>query len=94
MIRSFTCRQTEMLWIKGIAPKFPIHARKVGLRKLSQLEAATSLGDLRAAPGNKVRPYREGMRGHLLELGEGYYLAFEWAGAYAMKVAIIERHNL
>lgn len=94
MIRSFACPQTQMLWLKGIAPKFPLHARKVGLRKLSQLEAAISLGELRAAPGNRVRPYRDGMRGHVVELGEGYYLAFEWAGAYAMKVAIIERNKL
>lgn len=54
MIRSFKDRRTELV-ASGKAPKgFPADLLRPALRKLTMLDNAKLLGDLKAPPGNRL----------------------------------------
>ncbi len=54
MIRSFRDKDTERLFPREPIRKLPHAIHRVALRKLVQLDAATSLDDLRVPPGNRL----------------------------------------
>jgi proteic killer suppression protein len=64
----------------------------VALRKLNQLEAASTLQDLRIPPGNRLEPLagdREGQ--YSIRINDQWRLCFRWdAGAH--DVEIVDYH--
>ena len=54
VIHSFADRDTERLWAREPVRRFPAELRRVMLRKLVQVDAATRLDDLRVPPGNRL----------------------------------------
>jgi len=52
-IQGFKCKDTEKLFRTGKSQRFGA-IRKVATRKLTMLEAATVLEDLKSPPGNRL----------------------------------------
>lgn len=55
MIKSFTDKDTESLYLTGKNKKFPIAVCKIGIRKLDYLNAAKTLEDLKSPPGGSFK---------------------------------------
>lgn len=63
MIKSFKCKETEKIWNEIRSKKFPADIQDRMLRKLSILDSAFSVEDLRNPPGNHL----EGLKGNRRE---------------------------
>jgi toxin HigB-1 len=56
VIRSFADRRTEPLWVNGTERRLPPDIARRAVRKLSAVDAATSIDDLRVPPGHRLHP--------------------------------------
>lgn len=52
MIKSFNCRETEMIFRGERSKKFPTDIQKRVFRKLAMLDASETIDDLRIPPSN------------------------------------------
>jgi proteic killer suppression protein len=66
---------------------------KVALRKLDQLEAATSLEDLRVPPANRLEALKGDRKGqHSIRINDQYRVCFHWKADGAHDVEITDYH--
>jgi proteic killer suppression protein len=93
MIRSYRDRVTETV-ARGEAPKgFPADLLKRALNKLTILEYATGLEDLRSPPGNRLESLsgdREGQ--HSIRINNQWRICFIWTEAGSEQVEIVDYH--
>jgi proteic killer suppression protein len=75
------------------------HSRKyhsierVARRKLVQLDAAGTLQDLSALPGNHLEALKGDRKGqHSIRINDQYRLCFVWADGHALDVEIADYH--
>ncbi len=67
---------------------------KVAYRKLDLLDAASSLEDLRAPPGNRLEALVGNRRGqHSIRLNEQYRICFVWTINGPKDVEIVDYHG-
>lgn len=93
MIRSFADKPTEALWQGRRPPELPSAILKTALRKLTQLEAASSLGELRFPPGNRLEALKGDLAGrHSIRVNDQYRVCFRWDGNNAHEVRITDYH--
>lgn len=93
MIRSFGDRDTERLWerqrIKSLDPR----VLRTALRKLAILDAAATLDDLRAPPGNRLEALRGDRRGqHSIRINDQWRICFRWTETGPENVEIVDYH--
>jgi len=92
LIRSFKNRETERLFHDERVRQFQAVAT-VARRKLIMLDAATSLDDLAALPGNRLETLRGDRRGqYSLRINDQYRICFVWAAGEASDVEIVDYH--
>lgn len=93
MIHSFADRDSERLWAREPVRRFPVELRRVMLRKLVQVDAATRLDDLRVPPGNRLEKLSGDRAGqHSIRVNEQWRICFRWTGSDAEDVAIVDYH--
>lgn len=93
MISDFACRWTEQLWLGQRPSKIPANIHQAALRKLTQLQAASSLDDLRVPPGNQLHALKGNRQGqHSIRINDQYRLCFRWTGDEAHEVEITDYH--
>ena len=96
MIATFGDRATEELFhgrtgraIRRIPPEL----RRIAVRKLDMLNAASSLGDLRMPPGNRLEVLRGDLQGlHSIRINDQWRVVFKWQGSDAHEVRIADYH--
>jgi len=93
MIRSSKDRVTEAVY-QGESPKgFPASLVKVARRKLSYLDAAIDLNDLRAPLGNRLEALRRDREGqHSIRVNDQFRVCFIWTDEGPKDVEIIDYH--
>jgi proteic killer suppression protein len=92
MIRGFKSRATERLWMGETVRQFRA-IEKQALRKLDALNAAKSLADLRAAPGNRLEALKGDRKGqHAVRINDQWRLCFEWTDKGPDRVEIVDYH--
>ncbi|GAA5105052.1 type II toxin-antitoxin system RelE/ParE family toxin [Nocardia iowensis] len=92
MIQSFKDGEAQKLWTERSAPKLG-QLQTVALRKLTMLDAAAQLNDLRAPPANrleKLRGDREGQ--HSIRINDKWRICFAWEAAGPRDVEIVDYH--
>lgn len=89
MIKHFADADTETLFLTGKARRFPVEIWRSGHRRLRELDAATSLNDLRGE-GKKLEKHRDGR--HAIRVNDKYRLVFEWRDGDAYRVEILDPH--
>ncbi|MEG8180669.1 hypothetical protein GZH49_19320 [Nocardia terpenica] len=92
MIQSFRGKEAQKLWTERSAPKLG-DVQKVALRKLTMLDAAAQLDDLRVPPANrleKLKGDREGQ--HSIRINDQWRICFVWETAGPRDVEIIDYH--
>jgi toxin HigB-1 len=78
MIRSFACRDTELVFRREFSRKFNAIAR-VAHRKLLVLNRATRLDDLRFPPGNRLEALRGDLAGrYSVRINDQWRIVFAW----------------
>lgn len=77
MIRSFRDRDTARLFQRHPLRKLSAALQRVALRKLRQLDAAVTLEDLRAPPGNRLEKLRGDRAGqYSIRVNERWRICF------------------
>ena len=93
MIRGFADRDTERLWAREPVRRFPANLRRVMLRKLGVLHAASRLDELRVPPGNRLEKLRHDREGqHSIRVNDQWRICFRWIGTDATDVEIVDYH--
>ena len=66
---------------------------RVAKRKLDHLNAATSLADLAAVPGNRLKALARDCAGqHSIRINDQWRICFEWRDGEAFEVEIVDYH--
>lgn len=93
MIKNFKDGETERLYQTGRSRRFAA-LRKVALRKLDMLNAASELMDLRSPPGNRLEALKGGRKGqHSIRINDQWRLCFVWTNHGAEDVEIVDYHD-
>jgi len=91
VIKSFADKATAEIWRTGRTKGSP--PSSVTKRKLAQLDAATSLDDLRIPPGNRLEKLRGDRQGQCsIRINDQYRICFIWRGRDANEVEITDYH--
>jgi proteic killer suppression protein len=91
VIKSFRCADTEALFKRQSSPRFK-SIERVARRKLDVLDAATSLNDLAAVPGNRLEKLSGDRRGQWsIRINDQWRICFAW-DTDAHQVEITDYH--
>ena len=91
-IQSFACKRTKALWNGETPPKLAAIAKQAE-RKLSQLDSAAVLDDLKVPPGNNLEELvkEKKWRGyHSIRVNDHWRLCFRWTESGPMDVQIVD----
>ena len=92
MIGSFADKDTERLWGRQMVARFRAFER-IALRKLAQLDAATSLEDLKLPPGNRLEALKGTRKGQMsLRINDQWRICFVWREGGPERVEIVDYH--
>ena len=93
MIRSFKSKETERIWQGQSSRKFPGDIQHRALRKLRQLDAATTIEDLRDPPGNRLEALKGDRAGQMsIRINDQWRICFRWSKGDAEDVEITDYH--
>ena len=87
-IQSFSCVDTQALFETGRSARFA-NIKSVAERKLAQLNAAPSLGFMRAPPGNDLKEYDGALH---VRMNDQWRLTFKWGDSGPFYVLIEDPH--
>lgn len=92
MIESFADKQTEKLW-KGKRTRFTPEIEDRIANKLSILNAATDLAELRVPPGNQLEALRGKRQGqHSIRVNQQWRICFRWERGSVYEVEVTDYH--
>jgi proteic killer suppression protein len=93
MIKGFAEKESEKLWNRERSKAVPTSLQRVALRKLTQLNNAEHLDDLRVPPGNKLEKLSGDRKGqHSIRVNIQYRVCFVWEDGDAYDVEIVDYH--
>lgn len=90
----FACKETAKLYQTGKTKVFQSIV-KVALRKLDMIEAAATLNDLKAPPGNRLEALRGNRSGqHSIRINNQWRICFCWDERTntATQIEIVDYH--
>jgi proteic killer suppression protein len=92
VIRSFAEKRTRDLFETGKSRRWNSIAR-AAVRKLVQIDSATTLDELNVPPGNRLEALK-GDRGgqHSIRIGDQWRICFRWEGDGVYDVEIVDYH--
>lgn len=97
MIVSFGDRATEDLFSRkdtGRLRRYPRDIVRRSLRKLVELDAALTLADVAAVPGNRLEKLSGDLAGHYsVRVNEQWRLIFRWSEGNAYQVSLTDYHG-
>lgn len=93
MIRTFADKRTLELYVTGKSRRFPPDVVSHALRKLAQLNAATTLSDLRVPPSNRLHALARDREGqHSISVNDQWRICFLFEDGEAYEVEICDYH--
>jgi proteic killer suppression protein len=93
MIKNFSCKETEKLFNGKFSKKLPQSIQRVALRKLIQLNAATTLDFLRIPPANHLELLTGNRQEqYSIRINEQWRVCFGWRDSHAFDVEIVDYH--
>ena len=93
MIRSFASAETRRFFATGKSKRLPpeIHVRAA--MRLTQLDAATRLDDLRTPPSNRLEALRHDRKGQWsIRINDQWRICFRFEDGDAYEVEIVDYH--
>jgi toxin HigB-1 len=93
MIKSFRCKESEQIWRVQKSRKFPADIQNRALKKLSLLDAAQTLEDLRKFPGNRLEALSGNRKEQMsIRINDQWRICFVWNDGEAEQVEIVDYH--
>jgi proteic killer suppression protein len=93
VIRSFRGKQTRALWERKRNKAAPPNLQREALRKLTEVNNAQELGDLRVPPGNRLEKLSGDRDGrYSVRINDQYRVCFVWQDGDAHDVEITDYH--
>ncbi|MCK6450839.1 MAG: type II toxin-antitoxin system RelE/ParE family toxin [Alphaproteobacteria bacterium] len=93
MIKSFANDAALAAWERRFVKGVPNDVIKIGHRKLTQINSAQSLVDLRAPPGNRLEALAGDRAGqHSIRINDQWRVCFVWRNGDAHQVEIVDYH--
>ena len=92
MIRSFADPDTQKLFELERVRRWA-NIERQALRKLTQLDLAQTLGDMRAPPGNRLEALSGNRKGQWsIRVNDQYRICFTWSDEGPAEVEIVDYH--
>jgi proteic killer suppression protein len=92
-IRSFKNKEAEAAFDGRLIKGFPADLLKVAYRKLTYLDAAVTLDDLRSPPGNRLEALAGNRSGqHAIRVNDQFRICFVWTAEGPMDVEFVDYH--
>jgi len=93
MINSFSCKETEKVFLRAYSRKFPAKLQQLMRRKLLMLNHAHCLEDLKNPPGNKLEKLIGNRKGqHSIRINQQWRICFKWHAGNIENVSIVDYH--
>ena len=93
MIKTFADRRTEDLYVTGRSRRLPPDVVRRALRKLAQVNAATTLHDLRFPPSNRLHALAGNRKGqHSIAINDQWRICFRFKDGDAYDVEVCDYH--
>jgi len=93
VIRSFASSETERFFVTGKSRRLPPEIRTRAAMRLTQLNAAVSIDDLRFPPSNRLEALKHDRKGQWsVRINDQWRLCFRLAGSDAFDVEIVDYH--
>jgi proteic killer suppression protein len=93
MIRSFANSDTEQFYATGRTRRFPPDIRRRAAMRLTQLDAASRLDDLRLPRSNRLEPLKGDRKGqYSIRINDQWRVCFRFADGDAFDVEIVDYH--
>jgi proteic killer suppression protein len=93
VIRSFAFSETERFFTTGKSRRLPPEIRTRAAMRLIQLNAATTLDDLRFPPSNRLEALKHDRRGQWsIRINDQWRVCFRFEGGDVFDVEIVDYH--
>ncbi len=93
MIKTFRCKETELIWTGRLSRKLPQSIQQVVRRKLRMLNNAQTIDDLRIPPANRLEVLKGDRCGQLsIRVNDQFRLCFNWFDGQASDVEVVDYH--
>jgi proteic killer suppression protein len=93
MIRTFASADTERFFREGVARRLPPDIRVRASMRLTQLNAATKVDDLRTPPSNRLEALKGDRKGQWsIRINNQWRICFRFAHSDAYDVEIVDYH--
>ena len=93
MIISFNSKDTEKIYNRPHSKKFSTEIQKFALRKLTMLDAAIDVNDLKIPPGNKLEKLKRDRKGqYSIRINDQWIICFNFKNSNAEAVEIVDYH--
>jgi proteic killer suppression protein len=93
VIKSFRCRDTERVFHRRFARKFPTDIQQRAFMKLNAIDAAVTLEDLRLPPSNRLEALKGNRKGqHSIRINDQLRICFAWRAGHAERTEIVDYH--
>ncbi len=93
MIRSFRDGEAERVFRRLVSRRLPVDIQRSAQRTLAIVDAAESLNDLRALPGNRLESLSGRRRGqYSIRINSQLRVCFTWSLSDANEVEIVDNH--
>jgi toxin HigB-1 len=92
LIKSFKCRETEKLFGDVRVRRF-VNIERVAQRKLTLIDSATTLEDLKIPPANRLEKLAGDRAGqYSIRINDQWRICFKWFDGHAHAVEIVDYH--
>ena len=93
MIKSFRNAAAEAAWQRRFIKGVPDDILRIANRKLTQIQNARDLNDLRVPPGNRLEALSGNRKGqHSMRINDQWRICFRWQDGDAYDVEIVDYH--
>ena len=93
MIRSFASAETERFFAAGKSRRLPPEIRARAAMRLTQLDAATTINDLRMPPSNRLEALKHDRKGQWsIRINDQWRVCFRFERGDAFEVEIADYH--
>jgi proteic killer suppression protein len=94
VIRSFADKDTQRVFQRLVSKPLSIELQHTAYRKLTIIDAAETINDLRIPPGNRLEKRKSDREGqYSIRINNQWRICFYWKDNDAYKVEIAVYHN-
>ena len=93
MIKTFSDRETEQLYLTGKSKRLPPDLLRRSVRRVEYLDLASTIDDLRTPPSNRLHALKGDREGqYSISINDQWRICFRFIGGGAYDVEITDYH--